>query len=206
MSSSPLGNCPDCGQEYRDPHEVLPTPEPTSLSATSMSWAEYAAQTHQDVECPIAKERELLAGLEAALRYFGMADTMAALVVIMRRDEHDAQVIWGNLDRWFSTREGERLAARPINCKGCGVELGVVRGSRFEFGSASIGLADLDGSEEITCRGCNTSRNVKAAVSPPVDVKPHGLTLVQPQPEEPGQRSGGIGGGGSAAANERTED
>ena len=199
MSDESLGTCPDCGQEYRDPHEVMPPPTPCdNVEFTPMPWAEYAAQTHQDFECPVYKERELVEELKAALRYFGVADLLAKVGEIMREDEHDSEYIWGNAERWFK-REGAQPGGRSLHCPKCGVQLGTVQGERFKFGSAFIELSALNGSEELHCRGCDTALNLKEALAAPGEGKQaatRALSLVQPPAEEPRQKSGGIGGGG----------
>lgn len=184
MSTEILGICPDCGAAYRDPNDVLPPPSPLDVAEVrTMSWGEYAAQTHQDYECPIAKERELLAELEAVLRYFGIGDTLAALGELMRRHESDPEVIWGDSGRWFKKEQDDTLVARPLNCPACGLELGVVRRGRFMFGAALVVVTELEGDEEIGCNGCNTSVNLKAALSSGAEApktEPHGLRLVEP--------------------------
>jgi hypothetical protein len=181
MSNEPLGNCPDCGQEYKDPNDVMPPPSPRDdLEVTSISWPEYAAQTHQDFECPVQREREHVDGLTAALRYFGIADLTVKVGEIMRADEHNSEYIWGNGDRWL--KREQQGPGHPLNCTGCGAQLGTVRGGRFEFGSAFIELAELDGSEELSCRGCNVTLNLKETLSASGEGKqpPPALKLVTP--------------------------
>lgn len=107
-----LGKCPDCGQEYKDPDVVIAplVDVAATVEATTIPWAEYAAQTHQDYECPVQKERELVAGLEAALRYFGIADTMAKLGEVVNANQHDSEILWGDAERWFK-KEAETIPA-----------------------------------------------------------------------------------------------
>jgi hypothetical protein len=174
--STQLGTCPDCGQEYKDPKQMFPPPSEPVLK-DPMPWTEYAAELHRDIECPVQQERDLAEGLERALRYFGVADTLRRVAELMSgENEHDSEILWGNPDRWLK-RERERGEERPLNCPKCEAQLGVIRGGRFEFGSAYVELDALDGTEELSCRRCQIDLNLKEVLAAP----------------EEGERSGGIG-------------
>lgn len=104
MSTESLGTCPDCGQEYKDPMEVLPRPA-ERLEVKEMPWPEWTAEVHRDNECPVQKEREHRANLEAALRYFGIADTLTLLGEIVRENEHDGEIVLGDAERWIKKEQ-----------------------------------------------------------------------------------------------------
>jgi uncharacterized C2H2 Zn-finger protein len=123
MSKESLGNCPDCGQAYRDPNDVMPLSEPgDDVEFKTVPWAEYAAQTPEEFECPVQREREIVEGLTEALRYFGVADLMTKVSEIMRADEHNSEYIWGDGNRWLK-REQAKAAERGGNCAECGESL-----------------------------------------------------------------------------------
>jgi uncharacterized protein YbaR (Trm112 family) len=177
MSSEQLGTCPDCGREYRDPSEVYPPPS-DAVIAELMPWSEYVAQTHQDFECPVQKERELVAGLEAALRHFGLADTLAKLGEIVRDNEHDVEIIFGDAERWLRREQGQ-----PVCCPNCDAHLGVVEGGRLRMGAVILDPED-EGTNEIVCVACEKTFALKTALANVVHGKqpqPHSLTLVQSQ-------------------------
>jgi hypothetical protein len=168
-------HCPDCGGEYKRYEDYYGKPQELRVRATTE--LELAAEAHRDFECPVQKERDLIAGLERTLRYFGIADTLAKLSELMKgENEPDSEVIWGNGDRWLK-RQDEQGGEGLLNCPKCGAQLGLIRAGRFEFGSAYIELDALDGTEELSCRRCQIELNLKQV-------------LVAP---EEGERGGGIG-------------
>lgn len=68
-----LGNCPDCGQPYR-PHEVvLAEMVQAPLEVEEATEPEMTAAIHNELECPVAKERDLISGLRQAVQHFGEA-------------------------------------------------------------------------------------------------------------------------------------
>lgn len=188
---SDLETCPDCGQGYKTLEEYYAPPpgvEPTSREVPEI---DVRAEAHRDFECPVQREREQVEALLQALRYFGAAGTLAKLSDLIREHEHDAEVIWGDAERWFA-REREECAGRPVCCPVCGVQLGEVRGGQFRFGVASVVIADLGGSEEVRCQRCDVAVVLKDALTRPEGTDqpeagehwPRTLRLVEPHTEE----------------------
>jgi hypothetical protein len=107
MSTEPNpAQCPDCGGEYKRYEDYYGTPQELRVGATTEF--ELAAEAHRDFECPVQREHDLTAGIEAALRYFGIPTTLRKIAEIIGTNEHDAEIIWGDADRWLKA-QGEKV-------------------------------------------------------------------------------------------------
>jgi hypothetical protein len=157
MSEESLGTCPDCGQKYRDPMTVLPTPSET-VEVETVPWPEWAAEVHRDNECPVQRERDYVASLEAALRYFGVADLLVKVSEFMRKDEHDSEYIWGDAERWFKKEQARQDAALLDAAQPLLGKVGQKGESVFTCPSDGTWLGELiaDGVVVVRCNACQT--------------------------------------------------
>lgn len=162
-------HCPDCGQQYRTLEEMLPPASEPELREVSES--EVVADFHRDLECPVQKEKDLVAYLEAALRHFGISGTLAKLSEIIRANEHDSEILWGDPERWLDT-ERRRGPERPFVCSQCGAHLGVFEDAGLRVGAALIHLDALEGGEEVRCGRCDKSFVLREVLTANVDGEP----------------------------------
>lgn len=180
-----LGRCPDCQQDYKDPETILP-PASEIVESEPMTRGEWAAELHRDIECPAQKERDRVESLERVLRYYGIADTLAKLGDIIRVNEHDSEIIWGDPERWLKREQGQ-----PVCCPNCAAPLGKIEGGRLRMGAVILDPED-EGTDDITCVACEKSFALKTALANVAQGKqpqPRSLTLVR---DEKASESGSI--------------
>lgn len=117
--SDSLGNCPDCGQEYRTLDEITAAAQEPTVREVPMS--EVLADYHRDLDCPVQRERDHIASIEAALRYFGGSAFLVKVGEIISANEHDAGIIWGDAERWIKREHGRGTRPpRPLALVGEG--------------------------------------------------------------------------------------
>ncbi len=80
MSTS---HCPDCGQVYRHHEVVLAERIQAPTSVEEATEEEITVSIHEDVECPVARERDLISGLRQVVYHYGAAKTLALLADVV---------------------------------------------------------------------------------------------------------------------------
>jgi hypothetical protein len=183
--TKPQTHCPDCGQEYKDPRSFYPPP-PVTLELREMSQEEWTADAHRDFECPVQKERELEAGLEEALRYFGIPGTLARIAGLVKENEHDAEVIYGNPARQLKNLQAD---GGPLQCPHYKQVIAWVQKD-----PAWRGETDISPVAEVACNVCGEHFPLAAAVAAAMkraapkegeqDARPKTLQLVEPKEDQ----------------------
>jgi hypothetical protein len=163
-------HCPDCGREYREVAEVVGPPAEVVIETVSAE--DMKAEAHREFECPAQRTRDHQAALEAAVRWFGIADTLKQLHELFMRDdnEFDVEVIRGNARRWY-----DKTPERWFHCPHCLKIIGITDGKRLKMPGVEIEPPD-DESGLIGCGACEQTFPLREALAAAVRDEGHDET------------------------------